>query len=82
MVYFTGRLQIKVVEAANLKPTNYVNRHSSFIGSTRTHLNPYIALDIDESHFAKTKSKLKTINPEYDEEFSTQVHNGQVSVAQ
>lgn len=78
MVYFTGRIQIKVVEAANLKPTNYATRHSSLVGASRSNLDPYIALDIDELHFAKTKAKLKTINPDYNEDFETDVHNGQV----
>lgn len=78
MVYFTGRLKIKVVEAENLKATNYATRHSSFVGAIRASLDPYIALDIDELHFAKTKPRAKTISPEYNEEFETDVHNGQV----
>lgn len=78
MVYFTGRIQIKIVEAANLKPTNYATRHSSLVGASRSNLDPYIALDIDELHFAKTKPKLKTINPDYNEDFEMDVHNGQV----
>lgn len=78
MVYFTGKIKIKVVEAENLQPTNYATRHSSFVGAVRTNLDPYIALDIDELHFAKTKPKSKTIKPDYNEEFETDVHNGQV----
>ncbi|XP_067941966.1 calcium-independent protein kinase C-like [Watersipora subatra] len=78
MVYFTGKIQIRVLEAASLKPTNYATRHSSLVGSSRSNLDPYIALDIDERHFAKTKAKLKTINPDYCEDFETDVENGQV----
>lgn len=78
-MYFTGCLKIKVVEAENLKPTNYATRHSSIVGASRSNLDPYIALDIDELHFAKTKPKTKTLQPEYGEEFETDVHNGQVS---
>lgn len=79
MVYFTGRLKITVIEAENLKATNYATRHSSLVGATRANLDPYIALDIDDVHFAKTKPKQKTVGPEYKEEFETDVHNGQVS---
>lgn len=79
MVYFTGRLKITIVEAENLKATDYATRHSSLVGAARINLDPYIALDIDDVHFAKTKAKLKTLNPGYKEEFETDVHNGQVS---
>jgi len=78
MVYFTGRLKITIVEAENLKATDYATRHSSLVGAARINLDPYIALDIDDVHFAKTKAKLKTLNPGYKEEFETDVHNGQV----
>ena len=78
MVYFTGRLKITVVEAENLRATDYAPRHTSLVGAARTNLDPYIALDIDDVHFAKTKAKQKTLKPEYKEEFETDVHNGQV----
>jgi len=79
MVYFTGKLKIAVVGAENLRPTNYATRHSSLVGATKANLDPYVALDIDQLHFAKTKPKTKTINPDYNEEFETDVHNGQVT---
>lgn len=77
MVYFNGLLKIKVVEASQLRPTDFATRHANLVGNTII-LDPYLAIDIDELHVAKTQTKAKTCSPVWDEEFETAVHNGQV----
>lgn len=78
MVYFTGKMYIKVVAAANLQPTNDDTGHSACAGAVGSNFKPYIALDIDGLHFAITKPKTKTIKPEYNAEFESDVHNAEV----
>lgn len=74
MVFFNGTLKLQIIEAINLRPTDFATRHS--IGANYS-LDPYISLDIDDTHFAKTSTKLKTQKPHWGEDFSTEVHNGQ-----
>ena len=40
-------------------------------------INPYIAINVDEIAIARTQTKLKSVKPVWNEEFSTEVHSGQ-----
>lgn len=75
MVFFNGTVKLKVIEAVDLRPTDFATRHS--IGGNTYLVDPYISLDIDDTPFAKTTTKLKTQKPQWDEDFSTEIHNGQ-----
>jgi len=40
-------------------------------------IDPYVAVDIDDSPVAKTQTRPKTSSPTWSEEFEVEVHNGQ-----
>jgi hypothetical protein len=48
---FTGTLRIKVLEASNLRPTDYQKRHE--FGKIDKLIDPYISLDVDEKFIGK-----------------------------
>jgi novel protein kinase C epsilon type len=77
MVFFNGNLKVKVCEAVDLRPTDFATRHSVGGGKNLQLLDPYIALDIDDVHFARTTTKGKTFKPIWNEDFNTVVRNGQ-----
>lgn len=79
MVVFNGVLKLKVIEAENLKPTDFSTRHQ-ITGLNKDKLatiDPYISVDIDEIHVARTTSRPKTFSPVWNEDFLTDVQNGQ-----
>ncbi|XP_064623226.1 calcium-independent protein kinase C-like isoform X2 [Lineus longissimus] len=76
MVFFNGNLKIKVCEAVDLRPTDFATRHSVGGGKNLQLLDPYISLDIDDVHFARTTTKGKTFKPIWNEDFNTVVRNG------
>ncbi len=78
MVFFNGSMKIKVCEAVDLRPTDFSTRH--LIGSSKNFqlIDPYISLDIDEEHVANTTTKQRTFKPVWNEEFTSEVHNGQI----
>ena len=69
---FNGRAKIKVIEAQNLKATDFSTRFqtSSFV------LCPYIYLDIDELPIGRTQTVNKNSNPSFLHEFVVDVHSG------
>ena len=78
MVFFNGTVNLKIFEAADLRPTDFATRHNMGNSKNFQLIDPYISFDIDEVHVARTTTKLKTFKPVWDEEFSTEVHNGQI----
>lgn len=78
MVYFNGSIKLKICEAADLKPTNFSTRFVQ-MGPSKAPpiLDPYINIDIDEVFVARTSTKAKTMKPVWNEDFTTEVHNGQ-----
>lgn len=77
---FNGSMKIKVCEATDLKPTDFATRLRPSIGSTKTvpTIDPYLSVDVDDIHVAKTSTKPKTLKPAWNEEFLSDIHNGQV----
>ncbi len=73
MAVFNGSLKIKICEAADLRPTDFAIRHQ--MGASQQ--NPYISVDVDDTHVARTTTKQKTTRPTWNEEFQTEVRNGQ-----
>ena len=63
MAGFSGSMKLKVVEANNIKPTEYSTRHANV---TKT-LDPYVAVDVDENHVYRSQSKSKTFRPQWNE---------------
>lgn len=75
MVFFNGSVTVKIYEAVELRPTDFATRHS--VTKTPQLIDPYISIDIDDNHFAKTTTRQRTTKPTYNEEYGTEVHNGQ-----
>lgn len=72
---FNGVARIKVVEADNLKATDYSTRifqNSGFL------LSPYINLDIDDLPVGRTLTKHRNQNPIFNEEFQVDIHAGKM----
>ncbi len=74
MPYFNGSLRLKILEAQDLRPTDFATRFGS---KSLQLIDPYIEVDVDEVHVAKTTTKFKTFKPVWNEEFNSEVHNGQ-----
>lgn len=80
MVIFNGTVKIRIIEASDLKPTEWSIRLLSS-GKTQSQqpqsvLDPYVSIDIDEYLLNKTLAAQKTSSPRWDEDFSTEVHQG------
>uniref|UniRef100_A0A6I8NIF8 Protein kinase C n=1 Tax=Ornithorhynchus anatinus TaxID=9258 RepID=A0A6I8NIF8_ORNAN len=76
MVVFNGQLKIKVCEAVSLKPTAWSLRHAVGPRPQTFLLDPYIALNVDDSRIGQTATRQKTNSPAWHDEFVTDVCNG------
>lgn len=70
-------MKLKIYEAVDLKPTDFATRHSMLNNPDMKILDPYISVDVDEIHVARTTTKTKTFKPVWNEEFTSEIHNGQ-----
>lgn len=92
MVVFNGTVKVRVIEAAELRPTEWSTRFNSLTTavvpsvaakaatskeSSTNILDPYVSIDVDEYHVGNTTVKSKTATPKWEEEFSSEVHNGE-----
>lgn len=80
MVHFTGSLKLIVSEAEDLRPTDFALRHQVVGLITKSQqqlLDPYISIDVDDTLLGRTTTKQKTLKPVWNEEFTTEVRNGQ-----
>jgi hypothetical protein len=75
MAVFTGTLKLRIIEASDLKPTDFAMR---LPGSRKTTIDPYVSVGIDSDppHCLRTKSQSKTCSPQWNEDFSVEVQNG------
>lgn len=72
---YNGTANITVVEAENLKPTDYSTRifqNSGFL------LSPYVNIDVDDAPVGRTVTKQRNQNPVFNEEFQTKIDSGKV----
>lgn len=70
---YRGLAIIKVIEAENLKATDYSTRifqNSGFL------LSPYVNIDVDDAPVGRTVTKQRNQNPFFNEEFQTDIHRG------
>ncbi|KAH8416690.1 hypothetical protein KR222_007074 [Zaprionus bogoriensis] len=74
---FTGKLQIKVCEASGLRPTDFQKRHNLTFGKLADEqlIDPYVSIDVDESHFDRSTTRPKTFDPVWNEQFVHDVNN-------
>ncbi|XP_076463892.1 calcium-independent protein kinase C-like [Babylonia areolata] len=78
MVFFNGSMKLKLCEAVDLKPTDFSTRFVP-VGPSKTPpiLDPYINIGIDDVFVARSTTKPKTTKPVWNEDFVSEVHNGQ-----
>ncbi|KAJ1157097.1 hypothetical protein NDU88_009812 [Pleurodeles waltl] len=76
MVVFNGLLKIRIGEAVDLKPTPWSLRHAVGPRPQTFLLDPYIALNVDDSRIGQTATRQKTNSPAWHDEFVTDVCNG------
>ena len=72
---FKGNAKIKVIEAENLKATDYSTR---IFATSTFQISPYINLDIDDVPIGRTITKQRSTNPIFNEEFTADVHSGHI----
>lgn len=73
---FTGTIRIKICEASGLRPTDFQKRHNMTFGKPDEQLiDPYVKIDVDDSHLAQTTTKQKTFDPVWNEYFEHNVEN-------
>lgn len=60
---FTGVVKLRVVEALDLRPTDYSTRHAALAKT----LDPYVSVDIDEEHVFRSSTRTKTFRPQWNE---------------
>ena len=70
MTLFTGVLKLKLVEALDLRPTDYSTRHATGLPKT---LDPYVSVDVDENHVYRSSTKSKTFRPSWNETLTQSV---------
>ena len=78
MSLFNGTIKIRVIEAENLKATDYSTRifQNSFKGFC---VSPYVSLDIDDLPIGRTTTKHRTQTPTFNEDFASEpVQSGRV----
>uniref|UniRef100_A0A0N5B128 Protein kinase C n=1 Tax=Syphacia muris TaxID=451379 RepID=A0A0N5B128_9BILA len=70
---FNGTAHIRVVEARDLRPTEWSKR---LVTKENALLDPYVNVDCDEYHIGKTQTRPKTRAPVWNEDY--EVHGGRV----
>ena len=75
---FTGTLKVKLVEAVELRPTDFQRRHNVGLAGklVENTIDPYVFIDIDEVHVHRTTTKQKTFSPVWNETFQSEVQSG------
>jgi novel protein kinase C epsilon type len=68
---FTGVLKFRIVEALDLRPTDYSTRHTALAKNAT--LDPYVSVDIDEEHVYRSQTKSKTFRPQWNETLTRSV---------
>lgn len=63
MTPFTGVVKLRIVEALDLRPTDYSTRHAALAKT----LDPYVSIDIDEEHVYRSQTRNKTFRPQWNE---------------
>lgn len=75
MPVFSGLLKVRVCEAVDLKPTPWALRHA--VGKSGSFLlDPYLALNLDQTRLGQTATRTKTNSPAWHQEFCTEVRQG------
>lgn len=66
---FSGTVRIKLCEAQNLRPTDCSTRFG------KAGMDPYVTIDVDDTHVAQSTTRPKTFDPVWNEFFEHGVEN-------
>ncbi|KAI6218668.1 Protein kinase C [Aphelenchoides fujianensis] len=77
MTVFNGSAKIRVIEARELRPTEWSKRFNNASDADQV-VDAYVNVDLDEFHVGQTPTKPKTNTPVWNEDYQTDVHNGKV----
>lgn len=73
---YTGTVGVKICEASGLRPTDFQKRHNMTFGKLEEQLiDPYVTIDVDETHVAQSTTKQRTFDPVWNEYFEQKVEN-------
>ncbi|KAH7730323.1 protein kinase C II [Aphelenchoides avenae] len=78
MTLFNGTAKIRVIEARNLRPTEWSKRFNANDSSESQLLDAYTNVDCDEYHVGQTVTRPRTATPVWNEDYQAEVHNGKV----
>eukprot|EP00063_Salmo_salar_P038846 XP_014013681.1 PREDICTED: protein kinase C epsilon type-like isoform X1 [Salmo salar] len=76
MPVFRGLLKVRVCEAVDLKPTPWALRHAGGKNSSSFLLDPYLTLNLDQTHLGQTCTKNRTNSPAWNHDFTAQMTGG------
>ncbi|XP_018650660.1 serine/threonine kinase [Schistosoma mansoni] len=78
MEYFSGTLNIRIYEAAELKPTACATRHAVGPAAKLYELlDPYVTIDVDDNAVGKSSTKSRTNIPQWNEDICARVNYAQ-----
>lgn len=78
MEYFSGTLNIRIFEAADLKPTACATRHAvRSAAKLYEYLDPYVTIDVDDIAIGKSSTKSRTNVPRWNEDICAEVSYAQ-----
>ena len=69
MAVFNGTARIRVVEARDLRPTEWSKRFNTATNDQVIMLDTYVNVDYDEYHVGQTVTKPKTTTPIWNEDY-------------
>uniref|UniRef100_A0A0N4ZJB6 C2 domain-containing protein n=1 Tax=Parastrongyloides trichosuri TaxID=131310 RepID=A0A0N4ZJB6_PARTI len=76
---FNGHLKIRLIEAIDIRPTEWSKRFNNNNGTGEVLLDSYVNVDCDdEYHIGQSSTKPKTNHPIWNEEFQHEVHDGKI----
>uniref|UniRef100_A0A674CYZ8 Protein kinase C n=1 Tax=Salmo trutta TaxID=8032 RepID=A0A674CYZ8_SALTR len=67
MPVFSGVLKVRVCEAVDLKPTPWALRHAGGKNSSSFLLDPYLTLNLDQTHLGQTCTKNRSNSPAWNQ---------------
>ncbi|CAH8500198.1 unnamed protein product [Schistosoma margrebowiei] len=78
MEYFSGTLNIRIYEAAELKPTACATRHAVGPAAKLYELlDPYVTIDVDDNAVGKSSTKSRTNIPQWNEDICARINYAQ-----
>lgn len=74
---FSGNLRVRIVEALDLKPTDFAVRHPGLGKGQQMLIDPYVNISVDDNYIDRSSTKQRTFKPVWNENFSANVIEAQ-----